>query len=87
MKVLFSNNKKFKVLWKELFCRDKLQYPLFTDHGIDYQKEYLESVHFKNISFLIHNKEVPIIGILLTVDEQNNGKYHFSLYGRPIFFL
>jgi FemAB family protein len=87
LQVLFSDNKKFKVLWKELFCRDKLQYPLFTDHGIDYQKEYLESVHFKNISFLIHNKEVPIIGILLTVDEQNNGKYHFSSYGRPIFFL
>ena len=87
LQLLPCEDKKFKILWKELFNKDNIQYPLYTELGNEYQRQALNNFSLPDKSFLIHDNDIPIIGVLLTVNKMSNSKFQFSCFGRPVFYL
>lgn len=74
-------------LWKSLFEKDEIQYPLYSPLEIEYQKEYCSESNFTDLSFVIEENNNPILGIIMSLDQKKNGYAELSGFGRPIFYL
>ena len=87
MHVVFSNEDNFLQLWKSLFEKVDHQCPLYLPLGIEYQKEYCSDITFTDLSFVIAEKNNPILGIIMSLDQKKDGYTELSGFGRPIIYL
>jgi FemAB family protein len=87
MNIVRAADASFSGLWKNLFLRDALQYPLLTPLDVEYQKEYARESKFEDFSFLAEENGAALMGVRLAAREFPDGKKELSGYGRPIVFL
>jgi hypothetical protein len=74
----------YRRLWERLLIEDELQYPLYSPLNIEYLKEYAQESRFEDVSFVVEEKGVPIMGVCMALRAHLDGWRELSGFGRPI---
>ena len=74
----------YRRLWERLLIEDELQYPLYSPLNIEYLKEYAQESRFEDVSFVVEEKGVPIMGVCMALRVHLDGRRELSGFGRPI---
>ena len=87
MNIIGSNDGLFWESWKKLIGKVDYNHPIYSEIGIEFYKEYFfSSKDVKNQSFIILNGDIPIIGIILSVDRKDSLN-RLSGFGRGINYV
>jgi hypothetical protein len=87
MNVIGSNSDYFVSLWQQLWQADWLQYPLYSDLNIQYQKEYYKESQFTDLSFVIEEDGLALLGVRMALRVYPDGLHELTGFGRPIYYL
>ncbi|MEH6632291.1 MAG: hypothetical protein V7776_15860 [Halopseudomonas aestusnigri] len=77
----------FSKNWGDLWSECVTQDPLYGTCNLNYYKAYWRTRSFIDLSFVVASPTQPILGVLLTVNRDDNGLCQLSAYGQPIHFL
>lgn len=87
MKTIAADDSRFPVLWRKLREADGLNFPLYGELNLSFYQECFEH-EVEDVSFVVASKDdVPVLGVRLTVDEEDGDRRRFSCYGLPSLFL
>ncbi|MDD5544360.1 MAG: hypothetical protein PHX83_14420 [Acidobacteriia bacterium] len=87
MNLVTAKDPCFRDFWSQLCQADALQYPVYSDLNIEYQKEYFRDSQFIDVSFLVEDNRLPVAGVCAAVQTKPDGKRELSGYGWPMIFL
>ena len=87
MRIVGCEDPNFLSKWQKLFDESQHQHPFGTSWDIEYQREYLRDLKFKDLSFLVESEEGPVLGLRLFLEEKEGSSLAFSNAGRPLCYL
>jgi FemAB family protein len=87
MNIVSSDRPQFPELWRMLWERAPLQHPLCQPLEIEYSKAYAEESSFSDLSFILEEGGMPILGLQQSLRTCPKGPVEISAYGRPVFYL
>ena len=72
-------------LWDLLLANDPIQYPLGFPSDQTYSHVYAPQWQFQDLSLMVHDKDVPLAGLQITLSTGPEGQQELNFYGRQAY--
>jgi hypothetical protein len=86
VQIITTNENTFWFLWEELCGSISFQHPMFSKEGVRFYDEHNSHLSFEDKSFIIADNNVPLAGVIMTVDRSAKGN-RISGHGRFVNYV
>ena len=87
MNIVRYEDERFWFLWEKLIDSVDYNHPIFSALGLSYYKEYFfKNKKIENLSFIIQNNNTPIIGVIMSINFEDNNA-NLSGFGRGLNYI
>ena len=87
MNIVRYKDERFWFLWEKLIDSVDYNHPIFSALGLSYYKEYFfKNKKIENLSFIIQNNNTPIIGVIMSINFEDNNA-NLSGFGRGLNYI